>query len=244
MREAARFDINYVLGVAGQGGGGGQGGQPDQGGQSGPGSQDKALLRTLFVDWGLELEVAQEVADALTDWVDKDDDESLNGAEKSYYEKEGRINQPFNRAFADLSEMSLVKGMDLVEAVRPDWRNFFTVHSQTGLDLNDAEAELIAAATDVPIEQAELIPEKVRGPDGILYTTDDVPFKDVDAALNELGISKESRPDIGQRVTTGTTVTRIESIGFAEGAKRKITVIVGNRSGKPALLERTEEIIP
>ena len=38
--------------------------------------------------------------------------------------------------------------------------------------------------------------------------------------------------------------TRIESIGYAEGAKRKITVIVRNRTGKPALLERTEEIIP
>jgi general secretion pathway protein K len=38
--------------------------------------------------------------------------------------------------------------------------------------------------------------------------------------------------------------TRIESIGYAEGAKRKINVIVSNRTGKPALLERTEEIIP
>ena len=38
--------------------------------------------------------------------------------------------------------------------------------------------------------------------------------------------------------------SRIESIGQAEGAKRKIIVIVRNRTGKPALLERTEEIIP
>ena len=40
------------------------------------------------------------------------------------------------------------------------------------------------------------------------------------------------------------STTRIESIGHAEGAKRQITVIVRNRTGKPALLERTEEIIP
>jgi hypothetical protein len=36
----------------------------------------------------------------------------------------------------------------------------------------------------------------------------------------------------------------VESIGYAEGVKRKISIIIRNRTGKPALLERTEEIIP
>jgi hypothetical protein len=40
------------------------------------------------------------------------------------------------------------------------------------------------------------------------------------------------------------STTRIESTGYADGAKRKINVIVRNRTGRPALLERTEEIIP
>jgi len=53
----------------------------------------------------------------------------LNGAEKKYYEGEGRINQPFNRPFYNIDEMALVRGMDLVEAVRPDWRNWFTIWS-------------------------------------------------------------------------------------------------------------------
>jgi type II secretory pathway component PulK len=206
--------------------------------------EDKELLKSMFINWGLELDVAQEIADALVDWVDADDDEQLNGAEKKYYESKGRINQPFNRPFYDLSEVSLVRGMDLVEAVRPDWRDWFTIWSSGGLDLNEAPAELIAAAADIEPEQAEIIPETVRGIDGLRDTTDDVPFQNVAAALDLLGIDAEGRPEVVRRFTVNDATTRIESTGFAEGAKRKITVIVRNRAGKPVLLERTEEIIP
>ena len=205
---------------------------------------DKALLKSMFMDWGLELEAAQEVADALTDWIDSDDDEQLNGAEKTYYEGEGRINQPFNRPFYDVNEVALVRGMELVEAVRPDWREWFTIWSGGGLDLNEAPAELIAAAAEIPVEQAIIIPETVRGTDGERDTLDDVPFENAADALDLLGIDAESRPDIAKRFTLNDATTRVESTGFAEGAKRKITVILRNRAGKPALLERTEEIIP
>ncbi len=205
---------------------------------------DKALLKSMFIDWGLELDVAQEIADALADWVDPDDDEQLNGAEKKYYESEGRTNQPFNRPFYDLSEVSLVRGMDFVEAVRPDWRNWFTIWSSGPLDLNEATAELIATAADISVEEAEIIPETVRGIDGQRDTIDDAPFQNAAAALDLLGIDAEGRPEVVRRFTVNDATTRIESIGFAEGAKRKITAIVRNRTGKPALLERTEEIIP
>ena len=168
----------------------------------------------------------------------------LNGAEKKYYEREGRINQPFNRPFYDLSEVSLVRGMDLVEAVRPDWRDWFTIWSGGPLDLNEAPAELIAAAAEISVEQADIFPETVRGTDGQRDTIDDVPFQNAAAALDLLGIDAEGRPDIVKRFTVNDATTRIESIGHAEGAKRKITAIVRNRTGKPALLERTEEIIP
>lgn len=220
ISEGGRFNINHIIL-----------------------QDDKALLRSIFMDWGLELEVAQEIADALGDWVDPDDDVALNGAEKAYYEKEGRINQPFNRPFYDLSEVSLVRGMNLVEAVRPDWRNWFTIWSSGGLDLNEAPAELIAAAAEMPVASAEIIPETVRGTDGIRDTTDDSPLTR-EAALDLLGISAESRPDLARRFSVNDSTTRIESIGYADGAKRKINVIVRNRTGRPALLERTEEIIP
>lgn len=222
ISEGGRFNINYILM-----------------------QDDKALLREIFSKWGMELEDAQAVADALGDWVDQDDDVALNGAEKEDYEKAGRVNQPFNRLFYDLSEMRMVRGMDLVEALRPDWREWFTIWSEGPLDVNEAPAELIAAAAEIPVEQADIVPEKVRGTDGERDTLDDDPYGNAADALGELGIGE--RPDIAARFTVnpnGAGTTRIESIGRAEGATRKIIAIVRNRTGKPALLERTEEILP
>ena len=221
ISEGGRFNINYLLL-----------------------QDDKALIREIFSKWGLELDDAQAVADALADWIDADDNVALNGAEKDYYDKEGRINQPFNRPFYNLGEMSLVRGMDLVEAVKPDWRDWFTIYSGGPLDLNEASAELIAAAAEIEVEQADIVPETVRGTDGESDTIDDAPFQGAEAALQLLGIDSGERPDIAKRFTVNDPITRIESIGMAEGAKHKITVILRNRTGKPALLERTEETIP
>ena len=221
MSEGGRFNINAVIA-----------------------QDDRALLRDIFTSWGLELEDAQAVTDALGDWVDTDDNVALNGAEVKEYEAAGRINQPFNRPFYDLSEMRLVRGMDLVEAVKPDWRDWFTVWSGGGLDLNEASADLIAVAAECTVEQAESVPETVRGPDGQRDTEDDLPFENAAAALDLLDVDVNGRPDLARRFTVNDTTTRIESIGYAEGAKRKITMILRNRTGKPALLERTEEIIP
>ncbi len=206
--------------------------------------EDKSLIREIFVNWGLELDTAQEVTDALTDWVDADNNVALNGAEEDYYEKEGRINQPFNRPFYDIQEMGLVRGMDFVEYVRPDWRDWFTIWSSGKLDLNEASAEFIAAAAEIEIEQADIIPETVRGADGVRDTLDDVPFQDAGAALELLGVDSQGRPDIANRFTVNDATTRVESIGTSAGAKYKISVILRNRTGKPILLERTEEIIP
>lgn len=205
---------------------------------------DKDLIRDMFISWGLELDAAQAVTDALADWVDADDEAQLNGAEKAWYEDLGRFNQPFNRPFYNLDEVNLVRGMEMVEAARPDWRNWFTIWSGGKLDINDAPAELISAATGCQLELAALIPETVCGPDGVRDTEDDAPFTDVNAALDLLGLNTNMAPQLAGRLTVNDTTTRIESTGYTEAAKRRITVIVRNRSGNPALLERTEEIIP
>ncbi|MFD2256036.1 general secretion pathway protein GspK [Luteolibacter algae] len=206
--------------------------------------EDKTLIRSIFIYWGLDLDSAQALTDALTDWVDADDETALNGAELADYEQMGRINQPFNRPFYDIEEMSLVRGMTEIEKLRPDWRNWFTVWSSGTLDVNEADAELIAVAADVSEAQAMIIPETVRGIDNLRDTDDDVPFENVADALSLLGISADSRQDIAQRFTVDDNTTRISSLARSGDTKRRITVIVRNRTGKPALLDRTTEIIP
>jgi type II secretory pathway component PulK len=206
--------------------------------------QDEDLLKSMFIDWGLELEEAQAVVDALVDWVDPNDEVGLNGAEVDWYTEQGRLNQPFNRPFYHLDEVRLVRGMDYVEAFKPDWRNWFTIWSAGGLDLNEAPAELIAVAAGITPEEAAIIPETVRGPDGLRDTEDDAPFQSAAEALALLGVDGTLRPELSARMTVNDTTTRLESIGSVAGARRKITVIVRNRTGRPAVLERTEEVMP
>ena len=206
--------------------------------------QDEELLRSIFINWGLELEEAQALVDALVDWVDSNDEVGLNGAELDWYAEQGRLNQPFNRPFYHLDELRLVRGMDVIEALRPDWRSWFTIWSGGALDLNEASPELIAAAAGITPEQAAIIPETVRGPDGLRDTEDDVPFQSAAEALALLGVDGTLRPELSAGMTVNDTTTRLESIGSVAGARRKITVIVRNRTGRPAVLERTEEVMP
>ena len=206
-------------------------------------AEDKTLLRSIFIHWGLDLDSAQALTDAFTDWTDGDDESALNGAEVEDYEKIGRLNQPFNRPFYDIEEMRLVLGMDQIETLRPDWRDWFTVWSGGTLDINEADAELIAVAADVTESAASIIPETVRGTDDIRDTEDDAPFEDVATALSLLGIGQENQ-QILARFTSEDTTTRITSTARSGDAKRRITAIVRNRTGKPALLDRTTEIIP
>lgn len=205
---------------------------------------DSDFLNTLFTDWGMELEDSQALVDAMTDWIDEDDQTSLNGAEVEDYEAAGYVNQPFNRPFYNLEEVRLVRGMKQLEALKPDWREWFTVWSSGQLDLNDAPAELIAIAAECPLETAESLVESICGEDGIRDTDDDVPFQNLGEALAILGLDQQADSAITNRLTVNDPTTRIESIGQSMSAKRKITVIVRNRTGRPALLERTEEIIP
>lgn len=206
--------------------------------------RDKALMRIIFDYWGIESEDAAAITDALVDWVDAGDGEETNGAEIDYYENEGFLNRPFNRPFYDLDEMRLVRGMEIVEAARPDWRKWFTLWSDGPLDLNYAPPEFVAVAAEVDIEDAVLLLQQIDGPDGIRETEDDTLFRNASEAFPTLGLSEEEQQRIGGRFTAGSItsgVTRIESIGFSGDVRRKIVLILRNRSGNPVILDRREE---
>jgi general secretion pathway protein K len=219
--EAARFNINVVLM-----------------------RRDKQLLTDIFTDWGMELLDAQMLVDNLVDWVDSGDLTELNGAEIDWYEEQGRPNHPFNRPFYNLEEMSLVKDMDLLEFVNPRWRRWFTVWSKGKLDINEAEAELIAAAAEVSIDDATTIVNYVLGPDQEKDTDDDQRFQNLTEAFALIGLSPLQQELVAPRLTVEDTTTRIVSEGRAGNVKRRITLVIKNRTGQPAILDRKEEIIP
>ncbi|MBK1832227.1 general secretion pathway protein GspK [Verrucomicrobiaceae bacterium R5-34] len=219
--EAARFNINVLLM-----------------------RQDKQLLTDIFTDWGMDLQDAQALIDNLTDWIDEGDLAELNGAEVDWYEDQGRPNHPFNRPFYNLDEMRLVKGMDQLESLQPNWRNWFTIWSNGKLDLNEAPAELISSAVEVSIDDAEDFVDHILGPDLERDTEDDQKFQTLDEALVMLGVSEFQQQTVNPRVTVSDTTTRIVSDGRAGTVKRRITLIIRSRTAQPAILERKEEILP
>jgi len=218
LSEGGRFNINYVLY-----------------------QEDKKLLRDIFQSWGVDFEVASEIADALIDWIDTNDDIQLNGAESEYYEGQGFFNRPFNRAFYDLDEMRLVRGMDAVEAANPNWRDWFTVWSTGGLDVTEASAELLAMATETNIEETQSLVAIVDGADGIRNTEDDQELS-VEDVMSNLGIEDPSGVIPG-RLIAEDQVKRIESIGFAGSIRRKIILIISSRAQNPQILDRKEVTI-
>ncbi|MDP0490463.1 MAG: type II secretion system protein GspK [Verrucomicrobiota bacterium JB023] len=223
--EADKFDINLLLS------------------NQDPIADDKGWLRELFFDWGMELEDAQDLADALVDWVDTNDLEEMNGAETEYYESIGYIDRPFNRPFYSLDEMRLVRGMNLLEQVNPNWQDWFTVWTQSGVDVNEADADILSLALNISIEDADIITETVRGPDGIRGTEDDVPFQSVDDALSLLYLPEEQLAQVQHRVSANGSTVRLESTGWSGDVKRQIVLIIRNREGNPTLLERFERIV-
>ncbi|MGB0327849.1 MAG: general secretion pathway protein GspK [Akkermansiaceae bacterium] len=218
LSEGARFNINFILF-----------------------SEDKALIRLILDEWGIDFDTSSEIADALIDWIDTNDDVQLNGAEVEYYEGQGYLDRPFNRPFYNLDEMRLVRGMDIVEAANPNWRDWFTCWSSGGLDINEADARLIAVATESNIEEAIALVDIVDGPDGIRNTEDDQPI-DVASALAQLGVVDPTGV-IQARLNANDQVSRIESIGFVGAIRRKLVLVLNNRRQNPTILDRREETI-
>ena len=117
----------------------------------------RIVLEELFYQWGVRSDDVKEVVDCLIDWVDPDEEEQEAGAERAYYLSQDRLRHPYNRDFRTLDEVPLVANFELVEEVRPDWREFFTLLSEGPLDLSDASPESISAMCQCPLEAARLV---------------------------------------------------------------------------------------
>ncbi|MFC5050020.1 general secretion pathway protein GspK [Rubritalea spongiae] len=202
---------------------------------------DTDLLFNLFKNWGMEDKPTDQLIDALIDWVDADEIMSLNGAEREYYEDIGYTDRPFNRPFNELDELPLVRGFGVLERLQPNWREFFTVWTSGGLDIHEAEPELIAAAAEVELSVAQEHRSFVMGDDGIMGTEDDARFSDVNEALDDMLSPAERRDLISERFSIGDSVIRIESIGYSGTYRYAITAISSGKGTNSNLLDYQEK---
>jgi hypothetical protein len=204
--EEARFNINTLLQ------------QPD-----------RSLLKRIFIHWGAKPDYASKLSDALKDWVDPDDLSSLNGAEKRDYEKLGLKGMPYNRPFKDLDEILLVKGLENLNALKPGWRDWFTVYGDGRLDINEARSEFISVLADLPIERIQPVETYRAGRDGATGTLDDAKLTSAMQLAQMLGVFQPKIvADLQQWVQFAGPIRRIESLGRYNDMRRKIILITQN----------------
>jgi general secretion pathway protein K len=109
------------------------------------------ILQNLLVSGIFPIEddtEAQEIIDAIVDWIDEDDLESDHGAENSYYQS---LDQPYsarNGPLTSIEELLLVRGITPEIFFGNDGdkglKDFLTVYGEDGkININTAETELI-----------------------------------------------------------------------------------------------------
>ena len=153
----------------------------------------------LFVLWGLDAAEASRASDSIADWIDSNSDPLPNGGENGYYAGLDHPQFPANAAFTSLEQLF--------------WRDYFTIHSDGLIDLNEAPKELIAALTRTTEDSAFNFVAVRMGDDGIAGTEDDYRFTDTGEVQSLLGLSDSEWTTISPFVTMSGTVKRIESTG-------------------------------
>jgi general secretion pathway protein K len=244
--EGGRLNINALL----------------QQGQQGQESQARSFMTKLFALWlgagerGVN-EKADMLFDMMVDWIDTGDDAHMNGYEKDDYVNMYGENTPypFNRPFYSLEEMLLVPGFDEVVANVPDWRDYFTIYSAGKLDINAAEAKVLAATAlaalgrsdpardweEKLMDAMELVQDR-WGPDGIEDTEDDINMQsaeEMNAALMKLGLDP-SEPGVTALFGLNDQTTHIECVATVGDYRKRVVLIVRGRTGQPQILSREE----
>jgi general secretion pathway protein K len=117
---------------------------------------NEQMLTNLFTARGLDPDRAQGLAAAIKDWIDPDDDTTLNGAELAQYKAAGLSYGPRNAPSATLLELQQVLGMnyELFSKIEPA----LTIYSGQGMpNLANAPLEVLEAQENVTPECAQLV---------------------------------------------------------------------------------------
>lgn len=200
--------------------------------------KEPALQRVLvsyFADRGLDLVQAQTLLDRLLDWTDRDSERRMRGAENRDYAVIGQPAYPRNRDFLSVDEMGLVMGMEELEAVYPRWRDDFTVFGDGKLNLNEAEAVLISAATGATLAVAQNFVELRKGRDGLEGTEDDRRFTDLATVGALLGVPPSVWSSLQDEVTLEDNWIRVEAVGIAGPVRQRLVVVAERRGNRPQI---------
>ncbi|MBV9104540.1 MAG: general secretion pathway protein GspK [Verrucomicrobia bacterium] len=175
------------------------------------------LLENLFISWG----VAPKVADVAAEGLQK----YLSNPTSNQPVSTNANNTRLATQFRSVAEMSLVPEFGPVMQKQPEWMNFFTIWGDGKIDVNQADADMIALITGVSPATADVFVKYRWGPDGKPYTLDDRVYNSLDEVRAALGLSPEQFQLVQDLLSLTSAVDRIESTGIIAGYEKQIVVV-------------------
>jgi type II secretory pathway component PulK len=173
---------------------------------------DQRLLQQAMITIGVDAGESPEIVDSILDWIDRDNDEHLSGAESDYYERLNPSYMAKNGWIDDMQELLLVRGMtpaifwgtsstnhpvapvairDKFGGQREETINYpvglydlFTPLSKGRLNINTAPVQSLMMIPGLDTNVANAIIQHRAGPDGQDGTADDIPFNNVGELVN------------------------------------------------------------
>ena len=117
-------------------------------------SKQKELLIRLLTseEFDMDIDEAEDITDAIKDWIDKDDEVTRFGAEDSYYQS---LESPYpcrNRSLESLDDLLLIKGIsrDLYYGTDgdPGISAYLTVRGKGQVNINTTDPEVLKILSD------------------------------------------------------------------------------------------------
>jgi hypothetical protein len=203
----------------------------------------RLAIYNLFIYWQLNAEEAGIASDSLADWIDNDNEARANGAEESYYQNLGIFDSPRNQGFLRVDEMLLVRGMDAVDRMKPNWREFFSVYGEGQIDLRTVFKDVVLAITGSSENDVNRFIRERDGADGIPGTEDDRRIRG-EENYQLLGLSGDKlealRPILNEE---DISLRRITSVGWVGDKRAEIIIVTryNRETGAMTYLGRMEE---
>jgi len=143
------------------------------------------VLKSLFMQLGLDELKADEVSSSIIDWRDQDSDlSSPNSAEDSYYRFLKNPYEAKDSDFEVLEELILIRGMD--KDIFEKIKDYLTVYGDGKININTASSSVLVALGLEPHLARKIVSFRA-GEDGILGTEDDNVFRNTEEIINRLG---------------------------------------------------------
>jgi general secretion pathway protein K len=216
--EGGKLDPNFLLQSAS--------GIPNP---SSPGAtvDGRGILQNVFIQWGMKMDQANSLINAMLDWIDENNNRTPGngGAEAKEY---GNNGMPFNRPFRSIEEMSLVRGMNVVEQAYPEWRSWFSIYAGTKFDLRSAKPEVVVGVTGCEMRRALALQARFMGRDGILNTEDDDLNITVNDAMGSLSLLASSAFSVGFFDVTSQTKRYVVRVQIGDLVRELSAVAQGS----------------